>query len=59
MTSRRFVVCYTGADPPEWASDIAAENGIDLVPLGEGDVPARAAELRPRGYVMNDPDYGP
>jgi phosphoglycerate dehydrogenase-like enzyme len=35
------------------------ENGIDLLPLSGGDAQARIAELRPDGYVMNDPEYGP
>jgi lactate dehydrogenase-like 2-hydroxyacid dehydrogenase len=59
MDPTPFVACYTGADPPERAARRAAENGIELVPLGEGDLSSRLAELRPDAYVMNDPDYGP
>jgi lactate dehydrogenase-like 2-hydroxyacid dehydrogenase len=59
MTSHRFVVCYTGADPPASISRHAAENGVDLVSVGGDDASTRIAELRPDGYVMNDPDYGP
>lgn len=59
MASNRFVACYTGADPPEWATQRARENGIEFVPLGGDDVASRLAELRPEAYVMNDPDYGP
>jgi lactate dehydrogenase-like 2-hydroxyacid dehydrogenase len=59
MNPTAFVACYTGADPPEWAARRAAENGIELVRLGERDPSSRLAELRPDAYVMNDPDYGP
>jgi glyoxylate reductase len=59
VSSQRFVVCYTGADPPEWATRQAARTGIELVRLEGDDTASRLAELCPDGYVMNDPDYGP
>ena len=60
-------VCYTGDPPPGWALTQAAVLGVELMPLGPGGAPvtgaAEAAErlalLRPGGYLMNHPSYGP
>jgi lactate dehydrogenase-like 2-hydroxyacid dehydrogenase len=60
-------VCFTGDPPPGWALTQAAALGVELVPLGPGGAPviapAEAAErlalLRPGGYLMNYPSYGP
>jgi lactate dehydrogenase-like 2-hydroxyacid dehydrogenase len=62
-----FIVCYTGAGPPHWAVAQAAELGIQFVSLGPDGAglqrPEEAAErlalLRPAGYLMNHPCYGP
>jgi lactate dehydrogenase-like 2-hydroxyacid dehydrogenase len=60
-------VCYTGDPPPGWVLTQAAALGVELVPLGLGGVPVtgaeeaagRLAQLRPGGYLMNHPSYGP
>jgi glyoxylate reductase len=60
-------VCYTGHPPPGWVLEQAAALGIELMPLGSGGAPVTGAEeaaerlalLRPGGYLMNHPSYGP
>lgn len=67
MNGGSFRVCYTGESPPQWALEQAAGIGLEFVPLGAGGRPvtdaAEAAErlalLRPAGYLMNHPCYGP
>ncbi len=60
-------VCYTGDAPPGWALEQAAAMGVALIPLGSGGARVSGAEeaaerlalLRPGGYLMNHPSYGP
>lgn len=60
-------VCYTGDPPPGWVLEQATTLGVELVPLGPGGAPVtgveeaaeRLALLRPGGYLMNHPNYGP
>jgi lactate dehydrogenase-like 2-hydroxyacid dehydrogenase len=67
MNATSMIVCYTGHPPPAWVCDEAAELGIQLVPLGRDNAPVqrpeeaaeRLALLRPAGYLMNYPCYGP
>jgi phosphoglycerate dehydrogenase-like enzyme len=67
VTATSLLVCYTGDRPPDWACDQAAELGVQFTPLGPGGAavlrPEEAAErlalLRPAGYLMNHPCYGP
>jgi phosphoglycerate dehydrogenase-like enzyme len=67
MSAIQLKVCYTGDRPPEWACGRAAELGVQFVPLGRNGAavlrPEEAAErlalLRPGGYLMNYPSYGP
>lgn len=67
MSTSSFRICYTGDAPPQWVLQEAATAGVEFVPLGpEGrpvtraqDAAERLAALRPAGYVMNHPSYGP
>src|SRR5579863_3134350 len=67
MSAGPYLVCYTGDRPPDWAADQATGLGVRFIPLGRGGAPvtgaeeaaARLAELRPAGYLMNHPYYGP
>jgi lactate dehydrogenase-like 2-hydroxyacid dehydrogenase len=60
-------VCYTGDPPPGWVLAQAAALGVELMPLGLSGAPVTGAEeaaerlalLRPGGYLMNHPSYGP
>jgi lactate dehydrogenase-like 2-hydroxyacid dehydrogenase len=60
-------VCYTGDPPPGWVLTQAAALGVELMPLGPAGAPVTAPEeaaerlalLRPGGYLMNYPSYGP
>jgi phosphoglycerate dehydrogenase-like enzyme len=62
-----MIVCYTGDRPPLWACEEAAGLGVEFVPLGHDGAPVlrseeaaeRLALLRPAGYLMNHPCYGP
>jgi hypothetical protein len=67
MVSDVLRVCYTGDPPPGWVLAHAAAMGVELVPLGLDGTPVTRAEeaaerlalLRPGGYLMNYPSYGP
>jgi lactate dehydrogenase-like 2-hydroxyacid dehydrogenase len=67
MTATPLLVCYTGDRPPGWVCDQAAELGVQFAPLGQDGAPVlrreeaaqRLALLRPAGYLMNHPCYGP
>jgi lactate dehydrogenase-like 2-hydroxyacid dehydrogenase len=67
VSAGSLLVCYTGDRPPDWACDQAAELGVRFAPLGADGAPVlqaadaaeRLALLRPGGYLMNHPCYGP
>src|SRR5207244_2528437 len=58
-TEVRFLVCHTGDTPPEHVRATAAEHGVEFAALdgGEEDVVSRLSELRPRGFLVNDPGW--
>jgi lactate dehydrogenase-like 2-hydroxyacid dehydrogenase len=65
--SEMLRVCYTGDPPPDWFLAQAAALGVELMPLGRNGARVTGAEeaaerlalLRPGGYLMNHPSYGP
>ncbi|HEX4212784.1 MAG TPA: NAD(P)-dependent oxidoreductase [Candidatus Dormibacteraeota bacterium] len=67
MAEHALIVCHTGARPPEWVDEVAAGFGVRLVSLGAAGASVRSTEeaagrlalLRPGGYLMNHPWYGP
>jgi lactate dehydrogenase-like 2-hydroxyacid dehydrogenase len=67
MSTTSLLVCYTGDRPPDWVCGQAAALGVRFIPLGRDGArvqrPEEAAErlalLRPAGYLMNHPCYGP
>src|SRR5437879_3776850 len=60
LRNDQFLVCYTGHAPPEHVKSIAATRGVVFAPIAAPSILSdRLAELRPGGYLVNDPGWHP
>ena len=57
----RFLIGHTGAEPPEHVRAVAGDFAVEFAPLaaGDDDLERRLSELRPDGYLVNDPGWNP